>query len=117
MFAGILMFGFASLGSFIDGEKTLFLFVFIPIWLMSIFAFVSSLYKVELTETEIRVTKYLQSKTLQWNEISAITLRSDGFGFYLSNKNADTKIFISNQVVGFLELVEQIAQKCPELFR
>ena len=117
MFLGIPMFGYASLGSFLDGEKILSIFVFVPIFLLSVYSFISSLYKVKVTDTEIHVTKHLQSKCLQWSEIANISPKRDGYGFYLSNHNDNTKLFISNQLVDFKELVEQIERKRPDLFK
>lgn len=116
-FLGIILFGFASIASYFDNEQVVSFSCFVPFSLFSLFAFISSLYKVELSDEKISVTNYLRTKTLRWHEIAKITPKSDGFGFYLSDQNVDVRIFISSQIVNFLELVESIKQKTPDLWR
>ncbi len=116
-FLAVLLFGFASVASYFDGEQSVSVSCFVPLWLMSLLAFISSLYKIEVTETEISVTNFLRNKTLHWGDIANMTPKNDGYGFYLSNQGVDTKLLISNQIVGFLEIIEWIKYKRPDLLK
>lgn len=113
----VILFGFASIASYFDNERSLSMSCFVPLWLMSLVAFISSLYKVEVTDMGISVTNYLRTKTLRWDDIASMTPKNDGYGFYLSNQGADTKLLISNQVVGFLEIPQWIKNKRPDLLK
>jgi len=116
MFVGAVMFVPMPFGLINEGEEVLALCMGLPISLLSLFTFISSLYKVKLTDKEISVTKYFQTKVLQWNEIVGVSLKSDGYGFYLKNDGESVKLFISNQVVNYEELVQQIERRRPDLF-
>lgn len=116
-FLGVILFGFLSIASYFDDAKSVSMSCFVPFWLMSLVAFISSLYKVEVTDMDISVTNYLRTKTLRWDEIASIIPKNDGYGFYITNQGTDTKLLISNQVVGFLEIAQWFKYKRPDLLK
>jgi len=86
-------------------------YVFVGFASLGLFAFVWSLHTVRITDQEIAVTNFLKTKSINWNEISYVIHKSDGFR--LRNHDEDVSLNISAQVENFFGIIEAINRFAP----
>lgn len=98
----------------IGGEWVVIFFLFV-LSALCLYGTLFSTYSVAVTEKEI-IAKYLwRRKILVWRGLDKIIPKSNG-SFSLLNRDNNTKIFISSQFKGYLDLVDFIKQRRPDLF-
>lgn len=87
---------------------------FVGFALFSLIPFVWTLYTIRITDDEIIVTNFLRAKRLRWNEVSKVEHKGDGFR--LKNHDEDVVLKIDAQVVKFIEILDYIKQRIPQVW-
>ena len=116
LFFGAIMFPFFAYLSVMNRQGKGTLTIFLVLFVLCLFTFVSSIYSVTITENEIIVYRYLRAQKLAWREIYEI-IPKWGDSFLLSNRDGDVRVFVSSQVRGYIDLVYEIRQMCPDIWR
>lgn len=106
--AGILLFTVPVLGYYALPFFALFGIMFLVI----IFSRFS---KTVITDEGITTSGLFGSKTLNWNEIESVS--GSGYGIKLRNAEGDVSVSPSPHLPGYVEVIEIIGSKRPDLFR
>lgn len=115
MFFGVIIFPFFAYMSSLNTNGNGIALFLIGLSVLSLYGTLSSTYSVTVTEEEI-IAKFLWRRNiLIWGDLDKIIPKSNG-SFSLLNRDGSTKVFISSQFKAYIELVNFINQKRPDLF-
>lgn len=76
-----------------------------------------SIFRVEVTDSEISTFRIGQKKSIRWDEIGEAKSKALENDLLLISVDAEKKIKISSQVVGYDEIIDQLRKKRPDLWK
>jgi len=115
LFIGICFFGAISV-LVKSSEKIVVPLCFGPMMLLCLFEFVSTGYKITLTNDEISTHWFGRKKRIRWDEISSVSNRNIWGDLKLQSSDSSYSLRVDSQVEGYSEVVKLIEYKRPDLF-
>jgi hypothetical protein len=82
---------------------------------LAVYLFLPFTYRLIVSDEAISSINFLGAKTLEWNEIADIGLKKGNL--ILSNRDADVKVTVNQQIDDYPEVIKFIKQQRPELWR